>query len=79
LIDLLILQDGVVKVSYDKEKKVLYSGCVDGTLCSWDVRSGQKIKEFTGHTQMILDFTFSDDFLMSTSDDKMVRIFDLKK
>eukprot|EP01080_Neovahlkampfia_damariscottae_P004702 gene4702-8286_t len=72
-------QDGIVKITYDSDSKVLYCGCVDGTLASWDVRQGKLIQEFTGHTQLILDFAHSKDFLVSTSDDKTARIFELKK
>jgi len=57
----------------------LYSGCVDGTVTSWDVRQGKCVQEFSGHTQMILDFSHSKDFLISSSDDKTARIFNLKK
>lgn len=70
---------GVIKIEFDKQKPLLYSCSVDGTIGVWDIRTGNRVKTCQGHTDMILDFALANDssFIVSGSDDKTARVFKL--
>uniref|UniRef100_A0A6B2L665 Uncharacterized protein n=1 Tax=Arcella intermedia TaxID=1963864 RepID=A0A6B2L665_9EUKA len=69
--------DGVMKVSSCSNPHLVISGSLDKSLCLWDVRSGQSVQKFTGHTDHILDFDTFNNLLVSSSDDKTVRYWNL--
>ena len=36
---------------------LVYSGCLDGVVRVWDVRSGECVQQWHGHSDHILDIT----------------------
>ncbi|KAF2070227.1 hypothetical protein CYY_008461 [Polysphondylium violaceum] len=57
---------------------VLFSSSVDKTICVWDERNGQLIKQFRGHTDSVLDFDITNNHkIVSVSDDKVSLVFSL--
>jgi len=72
--------DGVIKIINPPNSNYLYSCSLDNSIRVWDVRSGKQLHKFTGHTANILDFDVNKDesLIVSGSDDKKIKIFDLK-
>ena len=59
----------------------MYSGSNDLTIRSWDVKTGECLKQFTGHTPFLCGLALSHkkNILYSTSNaDKTIRIWDVK-
>ena len=54
---------------------------VDRCVSVWDVTTGERIAHFTGHSDWVDDITFSScgEFLVSSSRDKSLRVWDLAK
>ena len=38
---------------------LVFTGCLDGCVRVWDVRSGECMREWSGHTRDILDLTLT--------------------
>lgn len=52
-------QAGVVRVHCSERSPLAYTGCLDGVLRSWDIRTGQCVREWQGHFDHILDSCLS--------------------
>jgi len=78
----IISSAGVSKIIWDKlEPFILHASCLDGSLMSWDGRTGQLLSTFYGHRDQILDFDVSEtnSLIVTASEDTSCRIFDLKQ
>src|SRR5690606_15289705 len=53
--------DGVISVAFSPDGQTVLSGSDDGTLILWDVRTGERLHTFEGHTRTVSDITFSPD------------------
>ena len=49
------LQGGIVRLKWDAENPLIYTGCLDGVVRLWDSRSGSCEREWYGHNGEILD------------------------
>jgi len=75
-------RDGVGFVSLSPCGRMVASACgrsLDKTLIIWDVRSGRKLKNLTGHTKQITGVSFGPfgKKIASSSYDKTIRIWDV--
>lgn len=70
---------GSSQLTWHPQEPVLFTAGLDGTVRSFDVRSGQPLTKFTGHKQSILSFCISNDgsALLTASDDGTARVFKL--
>lgn len=72
--------EGVTKVEIHPTEPHLYAATLDGAVRCLDLRSGNPVTEYTGHTANVLDFSFSCDGsrLVTSSDDGTCRIFQIE-
>ena len=47
----------MVKICCSQQSPLAYTGCLDGVVRGWDLRSGQVVREWHGHAGDILDLT----------------------
>jgi WD40 repeat protein len=76
----MILQAGVVRLRCSSRDPLVFTGCLDGGVRLWDVRGGECVREWWGHTNDILDLTIASDdsLILSASDDATVLVFSNK-
>ncbi|KAK7253113.1 hypothetical protein RIF29_37552 [Crotalaria pallida] len=57
------------------------TGCEDGTVKLWDIRSGESVETFRGHSGGIqsLSVSANGDYIVSASLDHTARVFDVRK
>lgn len=48
---------GVVKLCASRLSPVVYTGALDGVVRGWDLRSGNLVRQWHGHSSHILDLT----------------------
>lgn len=53
------IQAGVVRVLCSTVDPLIFTGCLDGAVRVWDVRGGECVKEYQGHTRDLLDLTLA--------------------
>lgn len=72
--------EGVTQLLIHPLEPLVFAGTVDGAVRCLDLRSGEPVREFTGHTESILDLACSPDGsrLITASDDATCRVYDLK-
>ena len=46
------------------QEPLVFTGCLDGVVREWDLRSGQCVKEWHGHSDQILDMAVSRSVLL---------------
>ena len=65
-------------VIFSPDGKYVLTGGGDGTVNTWDSKSGQELGRFTAHSRAILSLGFSPDgrYLLTGSDDNTVKIWD---
>jgi WD40 repeat protein len=65
-------------VSFSSDGALIIAGCSDNALYSWDVRTGDAIKIFRGHSDAVNLATFSPDMrlVISRSWDNTIRLWD---
>ncbi|EFA83186.1 WD40 repeat-containing protein [Heterostelium album PN500] len=70
---------GITKLMVHPTQPILYSSSTDKTICLWDERNGQLIKQFKGHQDVILDFDMTNDgaTLVTAGDDKVSLVFSM--
>lgn len=72
---------GLSKIKWDpQEPHLLHASCLDGSLMSWDGRTGELQSARYGHRDQILDFDISrtNSLAVSASEDTSCRVFDLR-
>lgn len=73
----------VTKLQWHRLYPRVFTSCADGVVRAWDALTGTCVREFTGHTDMVLDFalycgsasTEDRQWLASASDDGTCKIF----
>ena len=58
----------------------IVSGSDDGTVAVWDLQTGARLHELTGHQDQVTSVALSGDgrYIVSGSDDRMVAVWDLQ-
>lgn len=56
------------------------TGCVDGIVRLWDIRSGECVEKFRGHSDAIqsLSVSANGDYIVSVSLDHTARVFEVR-
>ena len=55
----LFVQAGIVRLWWDAVAPFIYVCTLDGTVHLWDSRNGERVAQWFGHTDGILDFKVS--------------------
>ncbi|KAL2839790.1 WD40-repeat-containing domain protein [Aspergillus pseudodeflectus] len=69
----------VLDLQWSRDSKTLFSASADMTLASWDLESGQRIRRYLGHEEVINCLEISkrgQELLVSASDDGTIGIWD---
>lgn len=48
-----------MKLHCSNQEPLVFTGCLDGIVRGWDLRSGQCVREWHGHSDQILDMAIS--------------------
>lgn len=69
--------DGVTKIALHPTEALAVSGCLDGGIRCWDLRTGECVKTFWGHTEAIQALSINSDgkMVLSGADDNSCRVF----
>ncbi|GAM17637.1 hypothetical protein SAMD00019534_008120, partial [Acytostelium subglobosum LB1] len=69
----------ITKIIVHPTQPIVYSSSTDKTICLWDERNGQLIKQFPGHQDSILDFDITRDgsTIVTAGDDKVSLVFSM--
>lgn len=57
--DNVLVQAGVVRLQCSRRDPLVFTGCLDGGVRVWDVRGGECVREWWGHTKDLLDLTIA--------------------
>ncbi|KAL4972723.1 WD40-repeat-containing domain protein [Aspergillus desertorum] len=69
----------VLDLQWSRDSKTIFSASADMTLASWDIESGQRIRRYFGHEEVINSLEISkrgQEMLVSASDDGTIGIWD---
>jgi len=71
--------DGVTKLALHPTEPLAFTGCLDGVVRCWDLRSGECARTFRGHRESIQSLAVSLDgsMIVSGSDDGTCRVFSM--
>jgi ribosome assembly protein SQT1 len=74
-------KDGIVRVKWHPTEPWVITASLDRTLGVWDSRNGERVKTFSGHSDILLDMVVSSDgqTIISCSDDRSARVYDLRR
>lgn len=66
-------------MAWSSSSPLVASGCVDGVVRLWDLRTAQCVKQLHGHSSAVQDLVLSPDasMLLSGGDDAVARVFSL--
>lgn len=69
----------VTRVAWSVAGPLVATGCVDGVVRLWDLRTAACVKQLHGHKQAVQDLTLSPDgsMVLSGADDAVARVFSL--
>lgn len=71
---------GLSKIRWDPvEHHLLHVSCLDGSLMTWDGRTGDLVAARYGHRDQVLDFDIANNVAVTASEDTSCRVFDLKQ
>jgi COMPASS component SWD2 len=56
-----------IEASFSPDGKYIFGGSQDGIVHAWEVASGKKVKEFTGHPAAVSCVAFNPRYLMMAS------------
>jgi WD40 repeat protein len=61
------------------DRKILATGSADKTVKLWDFQTGQELKTFLGHSEVVISIAFSPDgkLLASGSSDETIKLWDI--
>ena len=69
----------VLDLQWARDSEILYSASADTHLASWDLTSGQRIRRYVGHEEIVNSLDISkrgEEMLISGSDDGTIAIWD---
>ncbi|KAI9923612.1 hypothetical protein ASPWEDRAFT_154955 [Aspergillus wentii DTO 134E9] len=71
----------VTSICFSPDGKLLFAGCWDKTVWSWEIASGKPQKRYEGHTDFVRSVTSTrlrgQDLLVSGGADKQILVFDI--
>jgi WD40 repeat protein len=69
----------VTRMAWAAGAPLVATGCLDGAVRVWDLRTAGCVKELHGHSSAVQDVAFSADgsMLLSGADDATARVFGL--
>ena len=70
----------IITLALNRSGRLLATGASSGTVTLWETRTGQKLREISGHQYAVESLAFAPDekSLASASDDNTVRVVDLE-
>lgn len=70
---------GVTRLALHPAQPLAFTGCMDGCVRAWDLRTGACLHTFRGHTDAVQDLAVSPDgrHVLSGSEDGSARVFSL--
>lgn len=76
---LCVRAQAVTRVAWASHAPLVATGCVDGVVRVWDLRTAACVKQLHGHKAAVQDLTLSPDgsMLLSGADDAVARVFSL--
>lgn len=72
----------VLHVQWGKDSETLASCSADASVCLWDVKTGERLKKFTGHQAIVNSISTckrGPDMVASASDDGTVKVWDFRQ
>ncbi|GAB4816441.1 hypothetical protein N2152v2_003487 [Parachlorella kessleri] len=72
--------EGVTRLALHPSQPLVFTGCLDGAVRCWDLRTGECLRAFTGHRDAVQDVAVSHDgnFVISGSEDGTARVFSMQ-
>jgi ribosome assembly protein SQT1 len=69
----------ITRMAWDKQQPLVATGCLDGVVRLWDLRTSACVKQLHGHSSAVQDLVLSPDgsMLLSGADDATARVFSL--
>lgn len=69
----------ITRMAWASQQPLVATGCLDGVVRLWDLRTSGCVKELHGHSSAVQDLTFSPDgsMVLTGSDDATARVFAL--
>ncbi len=69
---------GVLDAIFSADGRYILTGSRDNAVRLWDAQTGQLVRQFVGHTNIVQRVTFSPDgsYILSASQDKTARLWD---
>ena len=70
---------GVTRLALHPTQPLIFTGCLDGCVRCWDLRTGTCLRTFQGHADAVQDLAVSPDgsFIISGSEDGTARVFSM--
>lgn len=70
--------EGLWSATFSPDGKYALTGGPDNLMHLWDIETGMELREYVGHTAIVIDVAFSNDgrYVLSTSDDGTARLWD---
>ncbi|KAJ1966755.1 hypothetical protein H4R34_006472, partial [Dimargaris verticillata] len=74
-------EQGITCAQFHPDGIILGTGCRNGQIKIWNVKTQSVLATFTGHTQAVSALAFSENgyYLASVADDFTVRVWDMRK
>jgi WD40 repeat protein len=75
-------EDWVMSTVFSSKNKYVYCGCADNNIYCWKIDSTintQKPKKLSGHTGWVRALAINKEYLVSGSEDKTIRLWDLSE
>jgi WD40 repeat protein len=66
-------------MAWHQQQPLLVTGCLDGVVRCWDLRTASCVRTMEGHSSGVQDVALSADgaFVLSGADDNAARVFSL--
>jgi len=67
---------GITKLLVHPAAPLIFASTMDGAVRVLDIRTGDAVAEYSGHSANVLDMGLAGDFLVTSSDDGTCKVFD---
>lgn len=67
--------DTISDIAYDKDRKIIYTASIDGSIISWELRTASFKQIFLGHAASVTSLFFINGKLCSSSKDGTIRMW----